>query len=101
MVTITLLQGVLITIVVFLSRILAFAVSRFVRSEIAPNIHFLSIIVFQIALSLLGSIVVNAYSRQRVYHADKGGADLAGKDKMRDALEMLKVYSGRVNSGHE
>lgn len=101
MVTMTLLQGVVNTFVVFLSRILAFAVSRFVRSEIAPIIHFLSIIVFQIAFSLLGSIVVNAYSRHREYHADKGGADLAGKDKMRHALEMLKAYTGRASSGNE
>src|SRR5690625_4018298 len=86
MVTMTLLQGVVNTFVVFLSRIVAFAVSRFVRSEIAPIVHFLSIIVFQIAFSLLGSIVVNAYSRHREYHADKGGADLAGKDKRRHAI---------------
>jgi len=101
MVTMTLLQGVVNTFVVFLSRIVAFAVSRFVRSEIAPIVHFLSIIVFQIAFSLLGSIVVNAYSRHREYHADKGGADLAGKDKMRHALEMLKAYTGRASSGNE
>lgn len=101
MVTMTLLQGVVNTFVVFLSRIVAFAVSRFVRSEIAPIVHFLSIIVFQIAFSLLGSIVVNAYSRHREYHADKGGADLAGKDKMKHALEMLKAYTGRASSGDE
>lgn len=96
MVTMTLLQGVVNTFVVFMARVVAFAVSRFVRDEIAPIVHFLAIIVFQILFSILGSLVVSAYSRWREYGADRGGGDIAGKDKMRHALEMLKAYSGRV-----
>ncbi|MFA1819403.1 protease HtpX [Virgibacillus oceani] len=96
MVTMTLLQGVVNTFVVFLARIAAFAVSRLVRSELAPIVHFLAIIFFQLVLSILGSLVVFAYSRHREFHADRGGADLAGKDKMRHALESLKNYSNRV-----
>ncbi|MEN2467581.1 protease HtpX [Ornithinibacillus sp. JPR2-1] len=96
MVTMTLLQGIVNTFVVFLSRIVAFAVSRFVKEELAPIVHFIAIIVFQIAFSILGSIVVFAYSRHREYHADRGGADLAGKDKMRHALESLKAYTSRI-----
>jgi heat shock protein HtpX len=98
MVTMTLLQGVVNTFVVFLARIAAYAASRFVREELAPIVHFIAIIVFQIAFSILGSIVVFAYSRHREFHADRGGADLAGKDKMAHALRSLKAYSGRISN---
>lgn len=96
MVTMTLLQGVVNTFVVFLARIVAFAVSQVVRSEIAPIVHFLAIVIFQILFSILGSIVVFAYSRHREFYADRGGADLAGKDKMRHALESLRAYADRA-----
>jgi heat shock protein HtpX len=97
MVTMTLLQGVVNTFVVFLSRIAAFAVSRILRQDSAL-IHFLSIIVFQILFSILGSIVVLAYSRYREFHADAGGADLAGKDKMIHALQALKGNVHRIDT---
>src|SRR5699024_10240754 len=86
MVTMTLLQGVVNTFVVFLVRIVAFVVSHVVRSEIAPSVHFLTIIIFQILFSIVGSLVVFAYSRHREFHGDRGGADLVGKDKMCHAL---------------
>lgn len=101
MVTMTLLQGVVNTFVVFLARIVAFAVSQLAREEVAPIVHFIAIIIFQIVFSLLGSIVVFAYSRHREFHADKGGADLAGKDKMRHALEMLKQYTSRIQNDEQ
>ncbi|KKK37195.1 protease HtpX [Mesobacillus campisalis] len=97
MVTMTLLQGVVNTFVVFLARIAAWGVSRFVREDLAPVVHFIAVLVFQIAFSILGSLVVFAYSRHREYHADKGGADLAGRDKMVHALKTLKAYSNRIN----
>lgn len=99
MVTMTLLQGVVNTFVVFLARIAAWVASRFVKEELAPIVHFIAVIVFQIAFSILGSLVVFAYSRHREFHADRGGADLAGRDKMTHALEMLKAYSNRVRGG--
>jgi heat shock protein HtpX len=101
MVTMTLLQGVVNTFVVFLARIAAYLVSQFVREDLAPIVHFIAIIVFQIAFSILGSLVVFAYSRHREYHADRGGADLAGRDKMVHALQMLKAYSNRMQGGEE
>lgn len=101
MVTMTLLQGVVNTFVVFLSRIAAWAVSRFAKEELAPIVHFLAIIVFQIAFSILGSMVVMAYSRYREYHADRGGADLAGKEKMVHALQSLKATLQQANEGKE
>ncbi len=96
MVTMTLLQGVVNTFVVFFSRIVAIIVSRFVRSELQMVVQFVSIIVFQILFSILGSLVVSAYSRHREFHADQGGADLAGRDKMAHALRSLKSYSNRA-----
>ncbi|MGP4071655.1 protease HtpX [Piscibacillus sp. B03] len=96
MVTMTLLQGVVNTFVVFLSRVVASIVSSFVREEMRFVVHFAAIIIFQILFSILGSIVVFAYSRYREYHADNGGADLAGKDKMIHALESLKQQVNRV-----
>ncbi|WP_442596415.1 protease HtpX [Neobacillus sp. D3-1R] len=99
MVTMTLLQGVVNTFVVFLARIAAWVASRFVKEDLAPIVHFIAIIVFQIAFSILGSLVVFAYSRHREFHADRGGADLAGRDKMTHALQSLKAYSQRIQGG--
>lgn len=96
MVTMTLLQGIVNTFVVFLSRIAAWIASRFVKEDLAPIVHFIAVIVFQIVFSILGSLVVFAYSRHREFHADRGGADLAGKDKMIHALRTLKSYSSRI-----
>ncbi|EGL81696.1 protease htpX [Caldalkalibacillus thermarum TA2.A1] len=101
MVTMTLLQGVINTFVVFFSRIIAFAASRLVKEDLQPIVHFVAIIVFQLLFSILGSIVVMAYSRHREFHADRGGADLAGKDKMVHALRCLKAYVNRVDNSQQ
>ncbi|WLR51688.1 protease HtpX [Bacillus tianshenii] len=101
MVTMTLLQGVVNTFVVFLARIAAWAVSRFVKEDLAPIVHFIAVIVFQIVFSILGSIVVFAFSRYREFHADRGAADLAGKDKMIHALQSLKAYTNRVTNEND
>ncbi|MCM3594740.1 protease HtpX [Metabacillus idriensis] len=98
MVTMTLLQGVVNTFVVFLARIAAWIASRFVREDMAPIVHFIAILIFQLLFSILGSLVVFAYSRHREFHADNGGADLAGKDKMVHALRTLKGYTQRINN---
>src|SRR5690625_2581990 len=71
MVTMTLLQGVVNTFVVFLSRIAAIIVSRFVREEMAYVVRFAAIIIFQILFSILGSIVVMSYSRYRGYRLEE------------------------------
>ena len=102
MVTMTLLQGVVNTFVVFFSRLVAFTVSRFVREELQTIVHFIAIFVFQILFSILGSMVVMAFSRYREFHADRGGADLAGRDKMAHALRSLKAHIDRahINNQH-
>ncbi|MDQ0254701.1 heat shock protein HtpX [Evansella vedderi] len=99
MVTMTLLQGVVNTFVVFFSRLAAILVSRLVRSEMQGVVRFAAIIIFQILFSILGSIVVMAFSRYREFHADRGGADLAGRDKMAHALRSLKAHINRANVG--
>ncbi|HEY0828808.1 MAG TPA: protease HtpX [Bacilli bacterium] len=98
MVTMTLLQGVVNTFVVFFARIAAFAVARFVKPEMQGIVHFIAIIVFQIAFSILGSLVVFAYSRHREYHADAGGARFAGKDRMIHALQSLKRNKDQIDT---
>ena len=92
MVTMTLLQGVLNTFVIFLSRILGSIVNRVVfRSNSNYGIgYFLSVIVLQIVFGVLASFVVAAFSRHREYRADAGGAKLSGRSNMIAALECLR-----------
>lgn len=102
MVTMTLLQGIINAFVMFLSRVLAFAISNFLRDEegggISYALHFVFVIVFDIVFTMLGSIVVAAFSRYREFHADKGSAGLTGKEKMIAALQKLKSYSERIDT---
>jgi heat shock protein HtpX len=101
MVTMTLLQGVINTFVVFLSRIIAYFASMFVKEEARGIVHFITVLVFQILLSILGSIAVMAYSRHREFAADSGGASLAGKHKMIKALKSLKNTIDMVDNEQE
>jgi len=94
MVTMTLVQGVVNAFVLFLSRVLAFVIGQAMRSrddrdEGGGMIEFLLIIVFQIVFSILGSMVVCWFSRQREFRADAGGARLAGRQTMISALQAL------------
>ncbi len=94
MVTMTLIQGVINAFVMFLSRVLAFVISQAMRSRDDRDsgggwLQFLLVIVFQIVFSILGSIVVCWFSRQREFRADAGGARLAGRDSMINALRAL------------
>ncbi len=96
MVTMTLIQGVVNAFALFLSRIIAYAVSVALsrddeRShEISYLTYHLLAMVFDIVFTLLGSIVVASFSRWREFRADAGGAKLAGRDKMIAALQRLK-----------
>jgi heat shock protein HtpX len=92
MVTLALLQGVLNTFVVFLSRVVGFVVDRVIfRSErgYGPG-FFIASLVAQILLGILATMIVMWYSRQREFRADAGGAKLAGRDKMVRALQGLQ-----------
>jgi len=99
MVTMTLVQGVVNAFALFLSRIIAYGISVAMSrdnersGEFSYFTYMLLTFVFDILLTLLGSILVAAYSRWREYRADQGGARLAGRDKMIDALRRLQGAS--------
>lgn len=103
MVTMTLLQGIINAIVMFLARILAFfLVSRRNSDEDSPGLRYLVTFVLEIILSFLGMMVVAAFSRYREYRADAGGASLAGRDKMISALKaLLKTVKYANLTGNE
>lgn len=92
MVTLTLIQGVVNTFVVFLARVVAFFVDRVVfRAErgSGPG-YFITMIVAQIALGVLASIIVAWFSRRREFRADAGSARLLGTPQpMMHALARL------------
>lgn len=92
MVTLTLIQGVVNTFVIFLSRIIGNLVDRTLfRSEDGRGpAYFLCVIASQILLGILANMIVMAFSRWREFRADRGGAHLAGIPNMIAALEALK-----------
>ncbi len=92
MVTLALIQGVVNTFVIFLSRIIGNIVDRSVfRSEEGRGpAYFISVIVAQIVLGILASMIVMWFSRWREFRADRGGAQLAGRDNMIAALDALR-----------
>ncbi len=80
MITMGLMQGVVNTFVVFLSRVIGFFVDRVIfktRSGMGPG-YYISSIVAQLVLSILASMIVKWFSRWREFHADAGGAEIAG-----------------------
>jgi heat shock protein HtpX len=92
MVTLTLLQGVVNTFVIFLSRVVGFVVDRvLLRNErgAGPG-FFIASFVAQILLGILATMIVMWFSRQREFRADAGGAKLAGREAMIRALEGLR-----------
>ena len=95
MVTMTLIQGVMNTFVVFLSRVIGYAVDSFLRRNdersSGPGIgYFVTTIVLDIVLGFAAAIVVAWFSRQREYRADAGAAQLMGrKQPMVNALARL------------
>jgi len=95
MVTLTLIQGVLNTFVLFLSRVIGHFVDRLVfRNEQGHGMGFFIVtIAAQILLGILASILVMWFSRRREFRADAGGARLAGTPQMIGALERLKAAS--------
>ena len=95
MVTLTLIQGVVNTFVVFFAKIVGILVDRVLLKNDpreGPGIGaFVAEIAAQIVLGILASMIVMWFSRQREFRADAGGAKLAGRQKMIAALERLKM----------
>jgi len=97
MVTLTLIQGVVNTFVIFLSRVIAYAVDSFLRrgseNNAGPGFAYYGIsMVMQIVLGIGASMIVAAFSRWREYRADQAGAQFAGKRKMIAALQKLQSF---------
>jgi heat shock protein HtpX len=95
MVTLSLIQGVVNTFVIFLSRLVGYFVDRVIfrhdDDEGGVGIgFFVTSMIAQILFGILASIIVMWFSRQREYRADAGGAKLAGTQNMINALEALK-----------
>ncbi len=96
MVTLALIQGVVNTFVIFLSRTIGQFVDRAIfKNERGHGIGFwITTIVAELVLGILASTIVMYFSRKREFRADAGGASLAGREKMIAALQRLKVASG-------
>ena len=94
MVTLTLIQGVVNTFVIFMAKLLAGIVDNFINSDEEEGgsswTYFLFDMIFQMLFGVLASVIVAYYSRKREFSADAGAAKLVGADKMRSALERLK-----------
>lgn len=103
MVTMTLLQGVMNAFVMFLARIIAFALAARggSRDDRGGGGSFMVVFALQIVLGILGSLVTAWFSRHREFRADRGGATLAGRDRMIGALRRLAANSELVETQHQ
>ena len=94
MVTLTLIQGVVNTFVIFLSRIVGGIVDRALSRDGESRGgfgYFITVMVMQVIFGVLANMIVMAFSRYREFRADAGGAALAGRNNMIGALERLKM----------
>ena len=93
MVTLTLIQGVVNTFVLFLSRVIGNLVDRIIFKTEHGNgpAFWVTAIIAEVILGVLATVIVMWFSRQREFRADAGGAALAGRQKMIAALERLKA----------
>jgi len=93
MVTLTLLQGVVNTFVIFVARIIGNFVDRAIfKNDSGRGIGYIAtVIVAELVLGLFASMIVMAFSRHREFRADAGGARLAGSGNMIGALERLRA----------
>ncbi|MDD5376966.1 MAG: protease HtpX [Candidatus Gracilibacteria bacterium] len=92
MVTMTLLQGVLNTFVIFFARIIGEIIDKTILKNDEGHGwgYFISVMVMEMVLGILASLVLMAFSRHREYRADEGSSRLVGKDKMILALKRLQ-----------
>jgi heat shock protein HtpX len=97
MITLALIQGVVNTFVIFLSRVIGHVVDRVVfKTERGHGPAFwITAIVAEMVIGILASLIVFWFSRQREFRADSGGAQLAGRERMIGALERLRPSYGR------
>jgi heat shock protein HtpX len=101
MVTLTLIQGVVNAFVLFASRVIANIVRNAVDERIAAMVGFIVTIVLDIALGILGAMVVAWFSRAREFRADAGAAALAGRGNMIAALRRLQTTHQLVDPSNQ
>jgi heat shock protein HtpX len=101
MVTMTLIQGVVNAFVLFASRVIANIVRNAVDERIAAMVGFIVTIVLDIALGILGAMVVAWFSRAREFRADAGAAALAGRGNMIAALRRLQTTHQLVDPSNQ
>jgi len=92
MVTLALIQGVVNTFVIFLSRVVGYVIDRVVfknERDTGPA-FWITTMIAQLVLGILASMIVLWFSRYREFRADAGGASLAGRSNMISALERLQ-----------
>lgn len=95
MVTMTLIQGIVNAFVMFLARVLAYAVSATSRSDNRRSSYmsyYLFTILFEVVFMVFGAMVIGAFSRTREFRADRGAAILTRKEHMIAALQKLKTF---------
>lgn len=100
MVTMTLLQGVINTFVIFLSKTISWVIALRMRSndkQVSRMLQFSIEIVLHIVLGIIGMLIMCWFSRYREYRADAGGAQLAGTQSMKAALQKLLDIEDRRN----
>ena len=96
MVTMALLQGVLNTFVIVLSRLVGRMIDGYLGNRDGNGIgYFASVFVLDMVFGLFASMIAMWFSRHREFRADAGGAGLAGRDKMIAALERLRLNQGQ------
>lgn len=98
MVTMTLIQGVVNAFVMFFARIIANILRNAVDERASGVVYFLSYMVLQVVLGVLGMVVVAWFSRAREFRADAGAATLAGSGKMIAALQRLQQHTQMIES---
>jgi heat shock protein HtpX len=103
MVTMTLIQGVVNALVMFIARMLAMAIRNAGRDDregsAAPS--YMLVWLFEAVLGVGGMLITAWFSRQREFRADYGGATLAGRDRMLGALRRLASNQGLIDPRHE
>jgi heat shock protein HtpX len=101
MVTMTLLQGVINAFVMFFARIIAFALASRGGERDGRGVSYMVVFMLEIVLGILGSLINAWFSRQREFRADRGGATLAGRDRMLGALKRLASNRELVDTSHQ
>ncbi len=101
MVTMTLLQGVINAFVMFIARVIAFGIRQTSDSRNSYMFSYIVMIALEIGLGILGSMITAWFSRHREFRADRGGAQLAGREHMLAALRRLASNRQLVDTRHE